>query len=313
MTYFELIDQFWRLDAACSFTPGETRLYFYLLNQFNTSRWAPKIYRRTNQVAADLNADTKTIDASRRGLEARALVHYVAGNKSMSATWALPMHGKNSGQSAADKVDIDRNFSGSFSPNEPNRVEMDGKNSGPIRNRRRLEEEENKKKVGEAAEEITLAPLPAKKSELVPPVAEPPHAAESRPVAAAELEEALAAEAKALAAEIAPIWDLSEIRNQPKWARIHAFTRCMARLGRLPEVKQQLAGYLAGHLRPGVRPHQLDRWLGSPADDYAQGEWCGCDWPSVASKAQARPGQLPTVATTRPGSSPTQARQAAKW
>lgn len=151
--------------------------------------------------------------------------------------------------------------------------------------------------------------------QLVPPVADPPYAGQSGPVVAAELEPALAAEAKALANEIAPIWDLSEIRHQPKWARIHGFTRCMARLGRLPEVKQQLAGYLAGHLRPGVRPHQLDKWLGSAADDYAGGEWCGCDWPSVAAKALARPsyGPIPAQATVGTTSSPTKARQAKSW
>ncbi|MGI4819903.1 MAG: hypothetical protein ACRYFV_01720 [Janthinobacterium lividum] len=309
MTYFELIDQFWRLDAECSFSAGETRLYFYLLNQFNSSRWAPKIYRRTNQVAADLNADAKTIDASRRGLEGRYLVHYVAGNKSMSATWSLQMDGKNSRQSAQNTVDIDRNNSGTSSPNPANRVEMDGKNSGPIRNRSRLEvEEENKKKAGEAAEEITLAPLPAKEKEVSAPRCEAPPKSE-----AAQLPEALAAEAKALANEIAPIWDLSEIKNQPKWARIHSFTRRMAVLGRLPEVRQQLAGYQGGHLRPGVRPHQLDKWLGSAADDYAQGEWCGCDWPSVAAKARARPGDPAAQAPVTRVATNTKPQASASW
>jgi hypothetical protein len=164
---------------------------------------------------------------------------------------------------------------------------------------------EKKTGAGEFLEDST----PSLKAEvqLVPPVAEPPHAAESRPVAAAELEPALAAEAKALANEIAPIWDLSEIRHQPKWARIHGFTRCMARLGRLPEVKQQLAGYRDGHLRPGVRPHQLDKWLGSAADDYAGGEWCGCDWPGVAAKVLARPPGQPAPPPARAGGSPSQA------
>jgi hypothetical protein len=161
-----------------------------------------------------------------------------------------------------------------------------GKNSPPIRNRQD-EEEDNKKKAGEAAEEITLAPLPAKEEKLVPPVAEPPHA-----VAAAELPEALAAEAKQLANEIAHAWYLSEIRNQPKWARIHSFVRRLAALGRLEEVRQYFAGYQVAHLRPGVRPHQLDKWLGSPADDYAQGEWHGCEWPAMAAQVLAQPARL---------------------
>jgi hypothetical protein len=299
MTYFELIDQFWRLDAECSFSAGETRLYFYLLNQFNASRWAAKIYRRTNQVAADLNADAKTVDASRRGLEARTLVRYVAGNKSMSATWALQMDGKNSGQSAAHTVDIDRNFSGSSSPNPADRVEMDGKNSGPIRNRSRLEvEEENKKNGGGLSEEITLASLPAEKEVTAPRCDAPP--------VAATLPEALATEAKMLANQIGQLWHISELKNQPKWARIHTFTRRLAVLGRLEEVHQQFAGYRLQREKAGLRPHQLDSWLGKPADDFADGEWCGCDWPAVAAETRTRPGAgaslsaAPARATTSP-------------
>jgi hypothetical protein len=307
MTYFELIDQFWRLDAECSFSAGETRLYFYLLNQFNTSRWAPKIYRRTNQVAADLNADAKTIDASRRGLEARYLVHYVAGNKSMSATWALQMDGKNSRQSAPNTVDIDRKNSGSSSPNPANRVEIDGKNSGPIRNRSRLEvEEENKKKVGEAAEEITLAPLPAENLVTAPRCDAPP--------VAATLPEALATEAKTLANQIGQLWHISEQKNQPKWARIHTFTRRLALLGRLAEVHEQFAGYRLQREKAGLRPHQLDSWLGKPADDFADGEWCGCDWAAVARDTRTRGGDGATLlaAPARANTSPSKAK-AESW
>lgn len=310
MSYFELLEQFWQLDAERSIAPAASKLYFYLLNEFNSARpvhWPSKIYRRATQVYADLRIDKKTLPTAVAALEERGLIRHYSGDTSRSGEWHLNYGpaaewaegmGKNSPQEQPESAEVWGKIPHDF----PEMAEGMGKNSPPIRNR----QDKNRKDhtppasgwVGEAAQEITAAPLPAKNSELVPPVAEPPHAAESRPVAAAELEPALAAEAKALANEIAPIWDLSEIKHQPKWARIHAFTRCMARLGRLPEVKQQLAGYLAGHLRPGVRPHQLDRWLGSAADDYAQGEWCGCDWPSVASKAtQGRPGQPAPVPT----------------
>ncbi|MDO7887966.1 hypothetical protein [Hymenobacter cheonanensis] len=314
MSFFELFDQFFQLNAQQTIAPLATKLYMYWLHEFNQARWPAVLYRRANQVYIDLEVDKKSLERATAQLVARGLLRHTAGTKIASGTWHL-----NYGP-AADWQLVEGNFSpqhvgnnspqdseiGPFSGGEiplemPDRPLLKGNFSPPIRNRQdQTREDQTKKKVGEAAEEITLAPLTAKKPELVPPVAEPPHAAESRPVAAAELPEALAAEARALAAEIAPIWDLSEIRNQPKWARIHAFTRCMARLGRLPDVRLQLAGYLAGHLRPGVRPHQLDRWLGSPADDYAQGEWCGCDWPSVAAKAQARPaghGQPPPPPT----------------
>lgn len=307
MSYFELLEQFWQLDAERSIAPAASKLYFYLLNEFNIARpahWPAKIYRRATQVYADLRIDKKTLPTAVAALEERGLIRHYSGDIARSGEWHLNYGpaAKWAGGMGKNSPLEDSEHGEKFPTPSPEMAGGMGKNSPPIRNRRR-QEEDNKKKAGVAAEEITTAPLPAKENELVPPVAEPPHAGQPGPVVAAELSAALAAEAKALANEIAPVWDLSEIKNQPKWARIHSFTRCMARLGRLPEVKQQLAGYQVGHLRPGVRPHQLDRWLGSPADDYAGGEWCGCDWPSVALKAQARPaghGQLPPTPTKAP-------------
>jgi hypothetical protein len=301
MSYFELLEQFWQLDAERSIAPAASKLYFYLLNEFNTARpvhWPAKVYRRATQVYADLRIDKKTLPTAVAALEERGLIRHYSGDIARSGEWHLNYGpaaqwaggmGKNSPLPDAEHRE-------KFPTPSPEMAGGMGKNSPPIRNRQD-EEEDNKKKAGVAAEEITTAPLPAKEKEVSAPRCEAPPKSE-----AAQLPEALATEAKALANEIAPIWDLSEIKNQPKWARIHSFTRCMARLGRLPEVKQQLAGYQVGHLRPGVRPHQLDRWLGSPADDYAQGEWCGCDWASVAAKAQARPahGQPPPTPTKAP-------------
>jgi len=316
MDFFALQDRFWQLELEQPFSPTETKLYFYFLNRFNAARWPAVLRRFVRQVAADLTLDEKTATKAVAGLHARGLLAYEAGTRSQSASWALADDRNNSGQQSPRTSRDDRKNSGNKREVQPRTSRDDRKNSGPYKEEEEnVEEEENKKKAGVAAEEITTAPLPAKNLQLVPPVAEPPHAGQPGPVAAAELEPALAAEAKALANEIAPIWDLSEIKHQPKWARIHGFTRCMARLGRLPEVKQQLAGYRAGHLRPGVRPHQLDKWLGSAADDYAGGEWCGCDWPSVAAKAQVRQGYGPVLpeATVGTTSSPTKARQAKSW
>lgn len=308
MSYFELLEQFWQLDAERSIAPAASKLYFYLLNEFNTARpvhWPAKIYRRATQVYADLRIDKKTLPTAVAALEERGLIRHYSGDIARSGEWHLNYGSaaKWAGGMGKNSPLDDSEHGEKFPTPSPEMAGGMGKNSPPIRNRQD-EEEDNKKKAGVAAEEITTAPLPAKEREVSAPRCEAPPKSE-----AAQLDEALAAEAKALANEIAPIWDLSEIKNQPKWARIHSFTRCMARLGRLPEVRQQLAGYQVGHLRPGVRPHQLDRWLGSPADDYAQGEWCGCDWASVAAKAQARPafGQ-PAPPPARAATSPTKAK-----
>lgn len=146
LSYFELLDQFWRLDAERSFTANETRLYFYLLNQFNSARWGAKICRRTNQVAADLNADHKTINTARLILETRGLVSYEAGNKVIAATWRLAygaagdgpeMDGNNSRQSESDCSQIDGKNYRSSGSNTADSSGMDGKNS-------RLYKEKNK-------------------------------------------------------------------------------------------------------------------------------------------------------------------------
>jgi hypothetical protein len=322
MSFFELFDQFFQLNAQQTIAPLATKLYMYWLHEFNQARWPAVLYRRANQVYIDLEVDKKSLERATAQLVERGLLRHLPGTKIASGTWYLnygpatdwqsvkgnysPQH---EGNNSPQESQIGPFSGGNNTPENPNWSLVKGNNSPPIRNRQDQNREDQTKGVGEAAEEITPAPLPAKENQLVPPVAEPPH----ETVRAAELPAALAAEAKALANEIAPIWDLSEIKHQPKWARIHSFTRCMARLGRLPEVKQQLAGYRAGHLRPGVRPHQLDKWLGNAADDYAGGEWCGCDWPSLAAKVLPYSHEVPVHATTGTTSSPTKARQAKSW
>jgi hypothetical protein len=323
MSYFELLEQFWQLDTERTIAPLASKLYFYLLNQFNgaTPRWPAKISRRANQVYADLNVDKKSLATAVAVLEERGLVAYVGGSKTAASIWWLNYEsvvGKYSPQERPDWSNMKGNNSPSSATKTPDWSEMEGnispQKTSVYKERARFSEqivEENKTKgVGEAAEEITLAPLPAQEKVVSPPVAEPP-----TKIGAAELPEALAAEAKALANEIGQAWFISEIKNQPKWARIHSFVRRLASLGRIEEVRRYFAGYQVAHLRPGVRPHQLDKWLGSPADDYAQGEWKGCEWPDMAAKAQNSPSYGPIVsqATVGTTSSPTKARQAKSW
>jgi hypothetical protein len=163
--------------------------------------------------------------------------------------------------------------------------------------------------VGEFSEETT--PSLRAETQLVPPVAESP---QPKVVAAAQLPEALATEAKMLANQIGQLWHITEIRNQPKWARIHTFCRRLAVLGRLTEVQQQFAGYRLQRDKARIRPHQLDTWLGKPADDFADGEWCGCDWAAVAADTRTRPcEQQPVQPARATTSSLTKARQQQDW
>lgn len=137
----------------------------------------------------------------------------------------------------------------------------------------------------------------------MPPVALTPQPGAAPAGAVPALAEELASEAKKLASTIGSLWFISELKNQPKWAKIHTFCRRLAMLGRLPEVQQQFAGYRLHREKTGRSPHKLDSWLGTPISDYADGEWTGCDWPAAAAAATTHSGQpveasIPARATT---------------
>lgn len=317
MSFFELFDQFFQLNAQQTIAPLATKLYMYWLHEFNQARWPAVLYRRANQVYIDLEVDKKSLERATAQLVERGLLRHLPGTKTASGTWYLnygaatdwqavkgnfsPQHeGNNSPQDSTIGP-----FSGGINPLEmPDRPLLKGNFSPPIRNRQDQNREDQTKGVCEAAEEITPAPLPAKEKQLVPPVAEPPHA-----VATAELPEALAAEAKTLASTIGQLWQISEIKNFTKWARIAAFTKRLAQLGKLEEVKTQFAGYKLQRSKAGIRPHSLDTWLGTYAQDFDNGEWCGCDWAAVAADTRTRPGEsLATAIPARAATSPTKAK-----
>lgn len=316
MSYFELLEQFWQLDAERTISASASKLYFYLLNEFNTPRWPAKIYRRANQVYADLNVDKKSLATAIATLEERGLIKHVAGNTSRAAEWFLnygraaewcPAKGNNSPQQAPQWSGTEGNNSPSFGTTDPESAGTKGKNSPSIRNRQDqiVEEDQTKKNGSGLSEEITLASLPAENSVSAPRCAAPP--------VAAALPEALATEAKTLANQIGQLWHISEIKNQPKWARIHTFTRRLATLGRLAEVSEQFAGYRLQREKAGLRPHQLDSWLGKPADDFADGEWCGCDWSAVAADTRTRPGEAASLAPAARVATNTKPQASASW
>lgn len=306
MSYFELLEQFWQLDAERTIAPAASKLYFYLLNEFNAARpvhWPAKLYRRATQVYADLRIDKKTLPTAVAALEERGLIRHYSGDTSRSGEWQLNYGpaadwaggmGKNSPQQADNAA----SYGEKFPTPTPEMAEGMGKNSPPIRNRqdkiRKDQPQHASEGVGEAAEEITTAPLPTNNSELVPPVAEPPHAALG-PVAAAELPAALKSEVKALADEMGKMWKFNEQHGFASWQRLYNLARCLALAGKLPELRHQFAGYLAGHIRGGaLRPHRLEDWLGDPnhpSGPYRNGIWCSCDWQAVAAERPTRPGE----------------------
>jgi hypothetical protein len=321
MSFFELFNQVFELNARQVIKPGAFKLYMFWLHEFNQARWPEQLYRRANQVYAELGMDKNTFVTAVAQLEARGLLAYEAGKNGKAGEWLLNYEPateswvakvKNSPQSKvknspqADNSEVKN--SPSFHPNEAETFDSRVKNSPPIRNRQNIQEETTTSVcVGEAAEEITHAPLPAKILVSAPRCEAPPLSG------SVELPEAVATEAKQLATTIGQLWKISELTNYTKWARIAAFTKRLAQLGQLAQVTQQFAGYKLQREKAGLRPHSLDTWLGTYANDFANGEWCGCDWAAVAADTRTRPGEsLSTAAPARAATSPTKAR-AQNW
>jgi hypothetical protein len=125
MSFYDLQNQFWQLDASERFSGTETRLYFYWLNRLNAGLngeyWPDEYPRWGKQVEADLGLTDKTLAAARTVLVKRGLLSYREGTKSRAALWGLgKISRNNSGQSEEMTPDMSRkdsDQSGTISPN----------------------------------------------------------------------------------------------------------------------------------------------------------------------------------------------------
>jgi len=134
MSFYDLQNLFWQLDASERFSGTETRLYFYWLNRLNAGLngeyWPDEYPRWGKQVEADLGLTDKTLAAARTVLVKRGLLAYKEGSKSRAATWGLGkitrnnsdqseeiaphMSRKDSGQSGSIPPKMSRNNSGLY-------------------------------------------------------------------------------------------------------------------------------------------------------------------------------------------------------
>ncbi|RPD45481.1 hypothetical protein DNI29_19055 [Hymenobacter sediminis] len=320
MDFFQLQDRFWRMHNEENFSPVAAMLYSYWLNRFNIGngpqdRWPGALARKVTQVAADLGLNENTVAKARTELEKRGLVFYRAGNKTRAAQWGLDASAfkialKNSGQSEG----IDLKISGQC---EPDNLQMNLKNSGQngiidLKISGPYKEENNcsvvktetpptpkgggagsKKNEGSSSDEKLPSESPSLTS-----------ANSGGPAAGAELAEPLRAEARALATTLASNWQISEQKNFQKWAKIFRFCSLLAQAGQLPEVRRQFAAYHAYRLLRGIGSYNLDKYLGHETNlspegmPYADGEWCGCDWPATLQEAQQAQNRKETARPT---------------
>ncbi|WP_460621480.1 hypothetical protein [Hymenobacter tenuis] len=155
MTFYELQEQFWQMEAEQKWSPAQVKLYFWWLNQFNIARWPASIPRNLKQVASTISMDEKTCEAAKNVLVARGLIAFTPGVSGRSAIWGLSYSRnnsseadrKNSGQLRADYRETGRKNSGSVDGNTSDCSQADRKNSGPIWNKKKnssgVEEEED--------------------------------------------------------------------------------------------------------------------------------------------------------------------------
>lgn len=81
MTYIELINRFWDDDEYSSFSPTETRLYFFLLHLTNRSYWKESIEYSDNKLVAHIGVSIAVIRTARNRLKEANLINFDIGGK----------------------------------------------------------------------------------------------------------------------------------------------------------------------------------------------------------------------------------------
>lgn len=137
MSFYDLQNLFWQLDASERFSGNETRLYFYWLNRLNAGLageyWPAEYPRWSKQVEADLGLTDKTLAGARTVLVKRGLLSYREGSKSRAATWGLGKIARNnSDQSDEIAPDMSRKDSGQSESIPPKMARKDSGQSGII-------------------------------------------------------------------------------------------------------------------------------------------------------------------------------------
>jgi hypothetical protein len=81
MNYIELINWFWRCDEVASFSPTETRLYFYLLKVANGTVWCETFWHSDSKTAANAGFTVNTLKSARLRLKQFDLISFSSGGK----------------------------------------------------------------------------------------------------------------------------------------------------------------------------------------------------------------------------------------
>ncbi len=81
MNYFDYENHFWREDEMQSFTPVQTRIYFYLLTLANRNFWQGEIVISDAQFSAKVGVSLNSFKKAKADLQERGLISYEQGGK----------------------------------------------------------------------------------------------------------------------------------------------------------------------------------------------------------------------------------------
>lgn len=81
MNYFDYENHFWREDETESFTPVQTRIYFYLLTLANRNYWQGDIVISDTQFSAKVGVTLNSFKRAKTDLQTRGLMTFEQGGK----------------------------------------------------------------------------------------------------------------------------------------------------------------------------------------------------------------------------------------
>jgi hypothetical protein len=89
MNYIALVNAFWRKDKTKRFSPLETRLYFYLLDLFNTMNWPGSVKISNKELTHVMDCSVQNLRTARKNLEQTNLISYSPSTRGNPGTYTL--------------------------------------------------------------------------------------------------------------------------------------------------------------------------------------------------------------------------------
>lgn len=89
MNYITLMNNFWRKDKTKRFSPLETRLYFYLLDLFNTMNWPGSVRISNKELTHVMDCSVQNLRTARKNLEQTNLISYYPSTRGNPGTYTL--------------------------------------------------------------------------------------------------------------------------------------------------------------------------------------------------------------------------------